>query len=350
MEVTAEAGLPQKQGLLHNPVFQRFVQVAGVGIFVWFLFKFDIRKVMAELRGADLVLVLLGMAMTPFYQGFRAVRWTVFAHPGEGAPAEPGRFGRHIYSFLKAAFWGVVTPGRVGDFLKCVDLRKEGHSWTASIAAGVAERFFDSAGVLIVLGLGCAALPESVVFPFSKLGYPDLQLNRLGPLILLAPAAIFAGFLLVPRYLLAPEGAETSHHKGLRQMLFQIGVWLRGRTRMDRVRIVVLTLLAFVPIGAALWLFCRAVNIGISPDQVLVIWAVLGIATIVPAGFLGTGSREAALIYFLPPSWEIAEPKLIALATLVLVQQIATLVLVGPFIIHERIAAARTGSPSTKVE
>ncbi len=335
--VEADTGALARKGILHNPAFQRFVQVAGVGIFVLFLVKFDVRKVGAELAHSDLVLVVLGMLMTPLYQGFRAIRWTVFAHPGEGAIPEPGRFWRHVKSFLNAAFWGVVTPGRVGDFLKCVDLRKEGMTWSASIAAGVVERFLDGAAVLVVLGLGCAAIPESVVLPFSKLGYTDIPMRIFGLPILAGAVVIFAGFLLVPRYLLAPADAVATHHGGFRAILFQIGLWLRGRTRLDRIKIVAGTLAAFVPIGLALWLFCRAVSINISPDQVLVIWAVLGIATIVPAGFLGTGSREAALIYFLPPSWEIAEPKLIALSTLVLVQQISTLVLVGPMIVRDRL-------------
>ncbi len=337
VSVEVEPGLPRKTGILNHPLVQRAIQIAGVGIFVLFVLKFDIRKVKAELENAHLGLVLLGMGMTPFYQGFRAWRWTMFAHPGEGAPPEPGRFWRHVYSFLKAAFWGVVTPGRVGDFFKCMDLKEEGYSWSAALAAGITERVLDGAAVLIVLGLGCSAIPDSVVLPFSKLGYADVPVNVFGIFPLLGAAFIFIGFLLVPRYLLAPEGAETSHHGGIRGMLFQIGVWLRGRTRIGRVWIVLTTLAAFVPIGIALFLFCRAVTIVIEPVQVLVIWAVLGIATIIPAGFLGTGSREAALLYFLPPSWEIAEPKLIALSTLVLVQQIATLVMVAPLVVYERL-------------
>ncbi len=335
--VEVQPGLEPKKGLLNNPYFQRFIQIAGVGVFVAFMFKFDIKKVAAELVHADLVLVALGMLMTPFYQGFRALRWTVFAHPGEGAPPETGRLWRHAKSFLNSAFWGVVTPGRVGDFLKCVDLKQDGLSWSAAIAAGLVEKLMDGAGVLLVLGLGCSAIPKSVVLPFSKMGYPDLPVSFFGLPILGGALLILASFLFVPRNLLAPEGTDETKLNKFRKVFYQIGLWLRGRTFADRVKIVALSLLAFIPIGLALWLFCRSVSINITPDQVLVIWAVLGAATIVPAGFLGTGSREAALIYFLPPSWGIDKTKLIALSTLVLVQQISTLVLVGPLIISDRL-------------
>jgi uncharacterized protein (TIRG00374 family) len=154
--------------------------LVGLALFAFILSKVNLRQVWAILQTADPWLCLAGFLSLLFMTFLKGVRWSALL-----------KMQGHSYSvwkcfliYMGSLFWGNVTPGRAGDFMKVLYLKEDlGLPVGAGMTSVVVDRVFDLYLLLVLGSLGILLYP---------LGF-NPQLVRL--------VWIFFGFLVLVSFL-----------------------------------------------------------------------------------------------------------------------------------------------------
>jgi uncharacterized protein (TIRG00374 family) len=125
--------------------------VLGVVVFAGLSFYADVRDVAKSLGEFDWALLPLVLALTLVNYLLRFVKWQYYLR----LIGVRGLALRDSFLIFFAGLGMVVTPGKVGEWLKCYLLREvHGTPLTRSAPIPIAERLTDSVALLIIAGAG----------------------------------------------------------------------------------------------------------------------------------------------------------------------------------------------------
>ncbi len=133
--------------------------IIGLGLFVFILFKIDIPKTWGLLKNADLALCALGLLTFIIMVFLKGVRWSYLLRMQGQAYSVWNCF----LIYMGSLFWGNVTPGRVGDFIKIFYLQEDLKLPIGKAMPSVlVDRVFDLYLLLILGGAGILLYPMPV--------------------------------------------------------------------------------------------------------------------------------------------------------------------------------------------
>jgi len=112
------------------------LRLVGVGIFIFFILRADLHSVLALVRTARWIWIAGVIALQAFMLITKAFRWWVLL----GMMGLRLEFGSALRCFLSGYFAGVVTPGRLGEFMRVGFVRE---STGCPLAAAVLNVFVD---------------------------------------------------------------------------------------------------------------------------------------------------------------------------------------------------------------
>jgi uncharacterized protein (TIRG00374 family) len=145
------------------------VSALAFGLVAWFLRHANLADVWAQLKHANVPLLVIGFAFVLVTYWARAMRWKYLLAP-VGQVSFRTLFRTTVIGFAALA----VLPARVGDVLRPYLLaRREGLSTTATFATIVMERVLDLIAVLVLLAIyvwgfsGRSAMPERLLRPIE---------------------------------------------------------------------------------------------------------------------------------------------------------------------------------------
>ena len=258
-------------------------RLIGLGLFAVVLWRIDFSqlwKIVSESR----VLQLSAVALLLFpYIGLKTARWYSILRI-QGIVYKPTEV---IKVYLSGMFMGIITPGRIGDFVKVYYLKTD-----CSVPMG---RGFSSVFIDRMLDLGFLLLTGSV-----------------GGLVFSIRGDIFQMLLLVFALALLGTGIFIIRHptKWLSRLLPR-HIRERGRDALDdfsdgfrqvmtpRFFITVLISVGvFIIFYIQCFILARGLNIDIEFFKLSIYIAIMSIITLVPISISGIGTRDIALIYF----------------------------------------------------
>lgn len=271
-------------------------RLVGLACLVYLFSTFDYASIWRLAAGMDAVVWAAAAAAAVAVVGLKFARWHwLLSQSGHRLPPAAS-----LAVYLRGLFWGLVSPARLGEFVKCQALRRHcGQPYSHSAALVVFDRLYDlySLGGALLVGLALAT-------------------GRWTLALLLA--ATLAGGLLLARPLLA-----LLLHKGLAlASRWRPGVDGRALERLVATGLppaswapVALTLgclALFVAQGC--YLAGQGYGLGFSAWQMLFIVGALNLSGLLPLSIFGLGTNEAVLLVLaaeLMPAWYQPE-KLIA--------------------------------------
>ena len=170
-----------------------FLLILTILLLAFFLRNANLRQVWAEVRHAELTLLIAAIIMQAVTYLVRALRWQYLLLP-IGRVRLSTAFRTTVLGFA-ASF---LLPARAGEFLRPYLLaRREGLSATATFATVVLERLLDASAVLLLLGSfllffdpGMTAI-DSRLFGAVKVGG---ALSAAGALVALCTIFLLAGY------------------------------------------------------------------------------------------------------------------------------------------------------------
>ena len=275
-------------------VLKKAIKVLGPLLFLYILSKADFYQIWTAFTQADLVFILAGLLATVMLPMVRSYRW-VLVNRGLGLWIKPGTAFKIQLIGNAAAF---ITPGRIGmELFRFQSLIKMGSAPQKAVQSIFFDRFFDILLQLAVFGGGvCFLMKDSDRLPpyiiplllvFIVIGciiqFKTKGLNRL---------ILFA----LPRKLRASIDSSLNFFSSQRKRILIISC-----------QCLIFSLIVLAINAARIDFFLKALSIDVNFVYLTWCTTAIVIANYLPISFMGIGTRDATLIYFLAQKGIILE-------------------------------------------
>jgi hypothetical protein len=264
-------------------------RLLGILLLAFLLWRIDITRLAAVLRQATPSLLLLAVLLNLPQIAVKALRWRglLKAHDIDYG-ATPS-----ILSYFGSIFIGLLTPGRLGEFVKALHVKEDcGVPTARALSSVLVDRIFDLYALLLFGGAALLSTAHS----------------RSGVWMLAESAAI----LLLPLFLLLHNGAfEACRRLAVRMgkwtaklvrdesWLMELRSYLKSLSGASVATAVLLTILAYFLFFSQCYLLALALDLQIGPLPVSFAVALGSLVTLIPISISGLGTREAAMIAYL---------------------------------------------------
>jgi uncharacterized protein (TIRG00374 family) len=299
-EALRESGPQERRGWLRWAL-----QGVGLVLLAVIATRIDLRRTIRIILHQNLLVLIGALALFVPQTFFRVWRWRIILR----ANACRLTIGQLCDTVLQGLFWGMVTPGRVGEFAKAGMLRKLGHSWGRALGATTLERLLDL-GVILIVGILSAWVIQAVALS-GTMKWGLIGVGALG--------AIAVGVSLFPRWkhLVLKLPFVRRYRERLGTEFDEFRDTLLSPRRRGAPGLAATTALLWLLAYLEVYLFARNLGIEVSFCYLIVTVSFGSVLTLLPISVSGVGTRDAAYILLLGSIGVDAE-RAVALAAMVL--------------------------------
>lgn len=264
----------------HRFTARHLLKLIGVGCLFYLFYSFDIKKIATlwvTISGKVLFVVI---SLTIVQIVLKFLRWHVLVRMIEKAiPLFDG-----LFIYLSGLFWGIASPGRLGEFYKC---RQLNHFADITYKDGfftiIVDKLFDLTGIFLV-GLLCMmfipGLQAWAVFATS--------------LGLIVGALFFRQVIKVLLNYLQSFLNRVGHRELISQNITPWRQRLCSRTGLIAIAI---TLIGSLVIIFQAWVLARhGFNMPMTPVEVGFVICLFSLSSAIPVSYMGFGINEVILL------------------------------------------------------
>ena len=270
---------------------RNWLRLLGLALLAFLLWRVDTRQLGNVLYQVAPTLLVVAVLLNVPQISLKVFRWRWLLRSQQ---IQYGLWPASL-SYFGSIFVGLLTPGRLGEFVKALHVSQDcGMSTARAFSTVLADRLFDLYALLLV---GGAALLTLTADPDvnGALGLIGFTVLLTLPLVMLLNARAF-GWLQAfglrfgswGQKLFAPQGWLMQLRKGLRELTLP---WLA--------RAAGLTILAYGIFFSQCYLLAMALGLSVGYAQVSYAVALGSLVTLLPVSISGLGTREAAIIAYL---------------------------------------------------
>jgi uncharacterized protein (TIRG00374 family) len=259
---------------------KHLLKLIGVGCLFYLFYSFDIKKIVTLWTAISGKVLFVVISLTIVQIVLKFLRWHVLIRMLEKAIP----FFDGLFIYLSGLFWGIASPGRLGEFYKCRQLNHfAGIAYKDGFFTIIIDRLFDLIGIVLV-GLLC------MVF------IPGLQAWAVFATSLgLVVGALFfrQGIKVLLNYL-----QSFLNRVGQRELISQsITPWkerLCSRTGLIATGI---TLIGSLVIIIQAWVLARhGFNMPMTPIEAGFVICLFSLSSAIPVSYMGFGINEVMLL------------------------------------------------------
>jgi len=217
--------------------------------------------------------------------------------------------------YCSGLYVGLLTPGRLGEVVKALYLKKDGYSMGKSLVSAVLDRLTDFVFLLVFLFFGSLF--------FFTIFQKQVLIVVLGTIIIVALFIIFLKFGLI-KWLLnktfqifIPQKYQKSWKINFQDFINDLKIY----TFKNYLIIFLITTFSWVFYYLQMYILARGMEINIPFLYLAIAVTMAGFITLIPISISGIGTRDAALILLFSP-FLIAKEQVIAFSTLILLMLI----------------------------
>jgi uncharacterized protein (TIRG00374 family) len=295
------------------------LRLIGPALLVLFLITSDVGELVAILRHAHLLPLLISLILAFPFLLIKSWRWQRILR--ELAITLP--FGMATKLYTIGVYLGAITPGQSGDLVKAWYLHNHGHPFSASLVSVVIDRLFDLIIMAFLATFGVFALGHLLPGQGVQVG---LVLAMAGGMVGMLAVLAGAGSRqwLMQRAL--PKVLPARMHPALERWHTQLAT-LAMHPRMVLPALVASLLSAFFTF-LRLWLLFVAIDVHIPLVFVVGASALIAVLQVLPISFAGVGVRDAVLIALLTaPAYNYSIEQALSLSALFLLLTLEHIVL-----------------------
>lgn len=285
-----------------------FLKLLVLCFFLYFVATLDVSVMIQEILSIGLINIVL-VAILDFITLFvKTIRWKVLLDGCEDK-FQTNLVCKLYRCNLIGSFFGVFTPGRLGEFGKIFYARDfYPIQYKLLLGSSIVDRVFDLLLICIV----------SIIYFSIKLNYALLGIGLLFIII-------FTTYLYLKKILLF-----MNHYFYNNDAISSMSKYFLLIISDKKKMLVTLSLTfgahSFYIIGT--YIIAKALNINLSYIEIYAIISTMTIVTLLPISFSGIGVRDVSLIYLLN-NYSVSYEQIVALSTLILVCSILSTPCVG---------------------
>ncbi len=267
----------------------RWMRWGGLALLALLIVRLDTNEIRVVLRTADWRLVAVGVVLVLPLMEFKTLRWQGILH------AQGIRMGAlpALLAYLGSMFIGFLTPGRLGEFIKAVHVKRDcGVPLAQGFSSVLADRLFDLYALITVGSLALASLAldaSEIVLVIGSVALLSV------PLVLFLHPVTFRWIVRVGLHF-GKLGARFVVEDGI---LPQIRAGLVVLRWPWNAAALVLTVCAYSTYFGISYLLARALDLPVGFVPVMFAVALGSLVTLIPVSISGLGTREAAIIAYL---------------------------------------------------
>ena len=292
-------------------MWKRLVLIfVGIGLFALMLMKIDIPTTLSILKQTDWFLCLVSLVALIAAIYLRAIRWSFLLKMQGYAYSAWNSF----LVYMTSMYWGNITPGRAGDFVKVLYLKEDlALPMGKSMASVLVDRVLDLYLLLILGGLGILTNPMPTDANSTQM---ILAVKVL--FVILFVISLFAfnkrigGILLKAAF----QRLMKQAHREKTDQIFED--FHEGMEAFYRPSIIVPLFYSLAAYGLAFWAcFLLAQSIGLNISIFYLVFTISVVNIVSLLTLLGMGTREWAL-FILFGLISISQEKAMAFSMLLL--------------------------------
>ena len=264
---------------------KKILPIIGLILFVYLIYRIGVRDLIETLKSAKIIYLVIGLALTPVFIMPLAFKWHIIL--------KRQGFDLSFFYVLKlyymGAFYGFITPARVGSLMRAMYLKKKTKKGLVECASSIViERIMDLFAIFIFAFIGALIFIKSNLNLTYVLVFSFLVFTALIFIFMRKSRGMFV-LGLIYNYLLPKsikEKADNSLH-----------TFYNSLPKLRRlIPVLFLTMITWILLYFQTYIFSWAFSITV-PFHVFVAFASVGtiIATI-PISVSGLGTRELTLI------------------------------------------------------
>ncbi|MBI4052621.1 MAG: flippase-like domain-containing protein [Candidatus Diapherotrites archaeon] len=274
----------------------KYLGLVGVALFAGIVLYFDPQKIIASLLRTNLLLFALGvLALLPLLF-LKALKAQLLLKPVKGKIS----LAKSAEIWAIGFFFGLLSPGKVGDFLRAVYLNKETPraSRGQCLSAVFVERLLDMATLFLMAFAGLAAF--SLAYNAGNAAFAALGAGFIAFVcaIFFISRKKFMAKVAKPFFgFLVPEKFKATFRESFHD--FYEGMKSFGREKQVTLFVALLTIITWLAAIGQYYIIALAVHINVSYFFLLMVLPAAFLLESLPISFSGLGTREAILIFFL---------------------------------------------------
>lgn len=278
----------------------KFLPVIGIIIFILIYMNSDIGKIFSTLSGANPLYLILAIAMLIPINGLKAVKWKILLNS----------YGVKMSVIEAFKYWyigfsiGMLTPGRLGDMSRAYYTKGKG-SIGKTTASVVIDRFLD-VFILFILSISSFVF---FVFGLSRTNMVFIYVSGIFALFMvLAYAASKKSVMekIINFFLRFVPKKHQSKMEGFFEDFYE-GIEKTKRDRKPFYKAFGLGLLSWVILVIQYQVIILSLSHSVPLELLFLTVPVLILIETLPISFIGIGSRELLLLFFLSPIGLTAE-------------------------------------------
>lgn len=266
--------------------FKWLIKVVGPLLFIWVLWISKPAHVLEHIRTLNRAYWLLVVATVALLVNIKAWRWRfLLAAQGMGDLS----WRRLVLIYSAGLFWGMVTPGRLGELAKMGYLSRCGQPIERTLLNSLLDRIFDLIALVLYGLLGLVFFLRRDLPQTTQL---DINWTASWRLAAIGVTAILATALLIKK--LKPKWLND-----LSRLARTTWAELRAARRLPFVAAGVVTLIAWaiqLELYAAIG---RGYGLGVSHFYLLAVICAATFAAMLPISIAGLGVREGTVVLLL---------------------------------------------------
>lgn len=265
----------------------KYLRIIGVVILCIILWKVDLSKLFANFRKIYLPFLLLSILLNIPMTLIKSVRWNMLLRSQSIIYTYKDSF----LVYLSSIYAGVITPGRLGEFIKALYLKYDKNiSVSRGMSSVILDRLFDMY-VLVILGtLG--------IWKFHIFGNSSNISFIVIALLLMIPALLIKKELT--ENILKKLYRFTVLKKTHENIKEKFKYFYTGMSQMMTPKLFLsflLTLSSYLIFFIQCYLISKAMHISIDFITITLFMAISNLISFIPISISGLGTRDAVLIY-----------------------------------------------------
>lgn len=269
---------------------RNFLPVIGIAVFLYLVYSTGIEKILKAVSEADFILVFPALVFTVLLVFLQAYKWDLVLKSQKTYLS----FWKVVKMQFAGIFYGIITPGKIGSFIKIDYLSKEtGKRLSSSGSSVVIERVLDLLCVFVLALIGSVFVANI----FSEIFF---YVSLLFFLFAFALVVFFVfkfeksrNLLRVLHRFLVPEKLKQKSKDSFKEFYSSFP------SNYELVFPFITGIVYWIATYSIAFIVMQSLGLNIGLFELLALLPIVTLITLIPVTVSGFGTREASLIVLL---------------------------------------------------
>lgn len=274
------------------------LKIISLFIFLYILLQIDIEQFKAIFQKADVKYFVFGYLSIYLLVLLKSIRWNLLMKQQKVSLP----FFQSFYLYLWGFYYGVITPGRLGELAKVIYIRDKFSSFGSSVVSVIIDRVFDILVLLISAAIMIPANTANNLLPFFTLNVNTIFI--ISAVMLIGGGTVFfiimrmeqcRDFIWKILKFIIPKSISRRLGKNLAD--FGREIFQRLKNPGSMLVPFILSVTSFLIRVFSAHMFILALNIPLDFFYTLFCITASTLVAILPISISGIGIREAAMVF-----------------------------------------------------